>query len=73
MPRPLTLEQVREAERFAWHGSTIDPDGHFDGDLWADGRYVRVDTDQVHVGIGSPTFTTGWHHLPGCDCEFCST
>ena len=68
----LTLDQVREAGRFAWHGSTIDPDGHFDGDLWADGVYVRTVYREVYRGIGEPTFKTGWHHLPGCDCELCT-
>ena len=65
----LTLDQVREAVRFAWH---MDPGDDFDGGMFADGVFVwaNADTGNPPHSYDPPEYWT-WHHLAGCDCEFC--
>jgi hypothetical protein len=76
----LTLDQVRQAGRLAWH-----PKHHY---LYSDGRLLRVvlfsplrssppapitltlrpsalHGDEQHV-------QSGWRHLEGCDCPLCT-
>ena len=60
----LTLEQVREAGRPARNET--------DGAWWRisfKGGTERVDSGGWRIGAIP---RTGWHHLPGCDCRFCS-
>jgi hypothetical protein len=74
----LTLDQVREAGRFAKHddGYEYHPD-NVDG-FW--GPWVEFINDG---DAGDPVWDecsaseedmplTGWHHPTGCDCEFCA-
>ena len=90
-PVDLTLEQVKKAGRFAWHGGgpasnlmfvptigfvvlDIEADAFFTTcsecahslDLTAElENCVAIDWQDAFYPKG------GWHHLPGCDCEFC--
>ena len=66
---PLTLEQVKQAARFAWHES---------GSMWVAGMGFALGTEdrpwfvkRVDWTWDSCPFDDGWHHLLGCDCEFC--
>jgi hypothetical protein len=66
----LTLEQVRKAARFAWNDDwSLFVPGlgalDIDADAWTE------DLFGYRPHYGSPQ--DGWHHLPGCDCEFCRT
>jgi len=75
----LTLEQVREAGRFAWCRSTqlfyVPGCGFFcayesadelDGGLGTfDDIEAADETYLMSAGRG------GWHHLPDCNCKFC--
>jgi hypothetical protein len=59
----LTLEQVRRAGRFAWHG---------DHGLWTlDGVTVRRRGIPYGGEIPEGPPVDGWCHVPSCDCEFC--
>ncbi len=67
--RTLTLEQVKKAGRFAWH------DG---GYLWVPGSGFAVVVAELPMSVTAVDWTwkqvpfaDGWHHLPGCTCEFC--
>ena len=79
----LTLDQVREAERFAWHPSgqifVSGADGIRDLMLSAvvdveesGGTFVgfRVTIESLQPAP-LPRSVCGWHHVPDCDCEFC--
>jgi hypothetical protein len=65
----LTLEQVKKAGRFAWIYTFIDH-------IFIPGTgFLRRNEDQNWEPEDPAYFlvdeATGWHHLPGCDCEFC--
>jgi len=78
--KTLTLEQVRKAMRFAWHqDGWIFADGQFICLLLATEDHplpslsiayaeAASETEGPH---GSGPQSGGWHHLDGCDCEFC--
>ena len=77
MSGTLTLEQVREAGRFAYHVED-DGVGLFDGYIWADGRlcWCSEEYGEFEV-ITRPDREVddprdGWRHLPGCECRFCA-
>lgn len=74
MATDLTLEQVNAAGRFAWHDHSSDEvwvyvPGH--GIVYIEPWYNRVEflTDEE---VGEVFDSGSWHHLPGCDCEFCT-
>ena len=81
----LTSRQIRQAKRFAWHGSGL---------VFAYGKMYSLDVDLIIANamsrspgaqlqtdvriVGARPFgdligsyDSGWHHLSGCDCEFC--
>jgi hypothetical protein len=80
----LTLEQVKQAERFAWHDEGI---------VFAYGEMYSLDITlaitsmvdrgprvQPDIRVGGArhfqhrafdSMFGGWHHLPDCDCQFC--
>lgn len=64
----LTLEQVREAGRSAFIGGGERPEWWFvpsdDFVRIRDGKYGK------HVAFEDAP-SDGWHHISGCDCEFC--
>ena len=78
--KALTLEEVKQAGRFAWH---------HEGWLFADGEVITLllasqDSPLPSLTIayaavaaegkgphGSSPKSGGWHHLGDCDCEFC--
>ena len=75
----LTLDQVRQADRLAWH-----PVHHY---LFSEGRLLRVvlssplSGDQTtHIAMNlrpsslhgdEQPIHSGWRHLEECDCDFC--
>jgi hypothetical protein len=71
--RSLTLEQVRKAGLVA---ISMDEDGYFA--KFEGGRFYHSSVDKqagwqpcwVEADAPGEEFTA-WHHLPGCDCEFC--
>jgi hypothetical protein len=73
MNGPYTLQQVKAAGRYA---ECATERGGVRFQLTAlGGRYLAA-----HWALGGPESegvisveipTSGWHHLPGCDCEFC--
>jgi hypothetical protein len=86
----LTLEQVKEAGRFAfqltggdevpiWNPCTrelaeIIPWSGIE--TYGFRSMYRAEPSVVHgpgaiVTRESPDSDSGWHHLPGCDCQFC--
>ena len=81
----LTLEQVKKAGRFAWHESAgqalIFTNGQFLRFHEVYGRTKRPCDDLLEFWPNdkvalrpedSGQTRYGWHHLPGCDCEFCN-
>ena len=69
----LTLEQVLAARRDAFCGMW---DLHFndDGSIQATALESRLVPDAETWGdalVATLPFG-GWHHLPGCDCEYCA-
>ena len=67
--RTLTLEQVREAGRRAGRSTEST---HFEGYAFRDGRVYRVGWQGQTLTLKGNPPLTGWHHLPGCDCPYCS-
>ncbi len=72
----LTLEQVKQAGRFAWHErSEAFVPGH--GVIWFDWHWEGYGSNEVAVmhveddWLPTATHDDGWHHLSSCDCEFC--
>ena len=73
--KSLTLEQVKQAGRFAWSDRArllfvsptglIAGNGSFDYD---DAEFHRA----TYWTSREPLIATGWQHLPGCDCQFCA-
>jgi hypothetical protein len=75
----LTLEEVRQAGRLAWH-----PTHHY---LYADGRLLRLvlfsplrsdPPFPIALNLRPSTLhgneqhiQSGWRHLEDCDCPFC--
>ena len=76
----LTLDQVRQAGRLAWH-----PKNHY---LFSEGRLLRVvlfsplrnnPPSPVTINLRPSSLhgdeqhiQNGWRHLDDCDCVFCS-
>jgi len=60
----LTLEQVREAGRTAYRIS-------YNVECWPAATKVVDDLMALPASWFQETFDGHWHHLPGCDCEFC--
>lgn len=85
--RPLTLEQVKQAGRFAWQdvGAATPFYNPYTGELCefsSDGIVPYGEVSGLHAepytvraapqwGTFPASSDTGWYHLPGCDCEFC--
>ena len=71
----LTLEQVREAGRFAW---CEEWESYHDLPLFIPeyGLFLAGTdwTGNWERGHAEPDSfpATEWHHLPGCTCEYCS-
>ena len=81
----LTLDQVEQVGRFAY-SVDIEWSEHQDcvlaafmGHVYVEGRFFwasdeweefsEVDVSEVD---GHDGWEPLWHHLPGCDCEFCN-
>ena len=64
----LTLDQVREAGRFAFREYGIFVPGS--GFYCAGGSYDG-DLTPENVYPDDRPWADGWHHLPGCDCPYC--
>ena len=69
----MTLSEVRKAGRFAWFRHDAQrtvvvwtPETDAVAFLSADGSYK-----EKVIQYGGPL--DHWHHLPGCDCEFCQS
>ena len=78
MAQLLTLSQVRQSSRFAWH-----PVGY----LFVDGQLFRAVRMQPPASAGyrgvlsvrrsslrdnDHTLEDGWRHAEGCSCELCT-
>lgn len=76
--KTLTLEQVKKAGRFAaigWGDSSpcfsqadawwFTEEGTIFSEAWSPGSTKEVPFESAP--------TSGWHHLDGCDCEFCGS
>lgn len=81
----LTLEQVKKAGRFAildvgtdgFVAVYVPEEGILGWPPYAPEAAARVaEGEDVRDGYGTPVDIDGpdcfgWHHLSGCDCEFC--
>ncbi|MFA6358857.1 MAG: hypothetical protein WCY09_09405 [Candidatus Omnitrophota bacterium] len=78
----LTLEQVRKAGRFAWLDEPQADGGMwFAGFLFVGGQVFmantnggRFDSHDAPPSVDHDGYEHNyvWHHLPGCDCEYCA-
>ena len=74
MTRLLTLQQVKQADKFAWDElmTLYLPDVGFVG--FAPTEMSPHEGQETPQFVPHPSYMlreSGWHHLDGCDCEFC--
>jgi hypothetical protein len=71
--KSLTLDQVKQAGRFAWRVTATQREMQV---FWPRSDFLgphvtAMDGESPYVFRQLAPTQTGWHHLPGCDCEFC--
>jgi len=76
--KTLTLEQVQKAGVFAWEFFEVGDKDVFSGFLFSAGRLLWCSDEFGDFIECNPEdlaehndLTRMWHHLSGCDCEFC--
>jgi len=74
MSRILSVEEVKQAGKFAWDEfmTLYLPDVGFVG-FASPGKAPTEDSEAPQF-VPHPSYMlreSGWHHLDGCDCEFC--
>jgi len=71
----LTLEQVRDAGRFAWHPREylfVPGIGVLSiSDEYSCDEQQGWESIEVNPTAFLRSWATGWHHIPGCHCEYC--
>ena len=74
MPKLLTLQQVKEANKFAWDEfmNLYLPGTGFVGFAPPDKAPVEGEEAPQFIPHSSSMLRdSGWHHLDGCDCKYC--
>jgi len=67
----LTLDQVRNAGRFAWHDTDMMRGWCFF--VSGAGFIVWNWETYNYEALDAPPDDDEWHHIPGCGCEHCQT
>jgi catechol 2,3-dioxygenase-like lactoylglutathione lyase family enzyme len=83
MSRSIRLDEVSEADRYAWNDATGEfrvyyPEGDAHAGFWIRGEaggqkaFARLLSAGVSLVPGAEDKLKMWNHEEGCDCGFCS-